>query len=96
MRGGKVTEWAEALRVLPRDLPEALHRLYRESVTLHEELIHFRQKVHEGPMVHIDETMSLAESALREASEGLSFAQIEASKEVYCHDEQAGTDRQPR
>ncbi len=83
MRGGKVTEWAEALRVPPRDLPEALHRLYRESVTLHEELIHFRQKVHEGPMVHIDEAMSLAESALREASEGLSFAQFEASKEVY-------------
>jgi len=83
MRGGKVTEWAEALRVPPRDLPEVLHRLYRESVTLHEELIHFRQKVHEGPMVHIDEAMSLAESALREASEGLSFAHLEASKEMY-------------
>ncbi len=34
-------------------------------------------------MVHIDEAMSLAESALREASEGLSFAHLEASKEVY-------------
>lgn len=83
MRGGKVTEWAEALRVPPTELPEALRRLYRESVTLHEELIHFRQKVHEGPMVHIDEAMSLAESALREASEALSFAYLEASKEVY-------------
>jgi len=83
MRGGEVIEWAEALRVPPRELPEALRRLYRESVTLHEELIHFRQKVHEGPMVHIDEAMSLAESALREASEGLSFAHLEASKEVY-------------
>ncbi len=83
MRGGKVTEWAEALRVPPRDLPEALRRLYRESVTLHEELIHFRQKVHEGPMVHIDEAMALAESALREASEGISFAQLEASREVH-------------
>jgi len=83
VRGGKVTEWAEALRVPPRDLPEALRRLYRESVTLHEELIHFRQKVHEGPMVHIDEAMALAESALREASEGISFAQLEASREVH-------------
>ena len=83
MRGGKVTEWAEALRVPPRDLPEALRRLYRESVTLHEDLIHFRQKVHEGPMVHIDEAMALAESALREASEGISFAQLEASREVH-------------
>jgi len=83
MRDGKVTEWAEALRVPPTELPEALRRLYRESVTLHEELIHFRQKVHEGPMVHIDEAMSLAESALREASEALSFAYLEASKEVY-------------
>ncbi len=55
MRGSKVTDWAEALRVPPRDLPEALRRLHRESVTLHEELIHFRQKVHEGPMVHIDQ-----------------------------------------
>jgi len=83
MRGGKVTEWTEALRLPPRELPETLRRLYRESATLHEELIHFRQKVHKGPMVHIDEAMSLAESALREASEGLSFAQLEASKEVY-------------
>ena len=83
MRGGKVTEWAEALRVPPRDLPEALRRLYRESVTLHEDLIHFRQKVHEGPMLHIDEAMALAESALREASEGISFAQLEASREVH-------------
>jgi len=83
VRGGKVTEWAEALRVPPRELPDALRRLYRESVTLHEDLIHFHQKVHEGPMVHIDEAMALAESALREASEGLSFAQLEASREVY-------------
>lgn len=83
MRGGKVTDWAEALRVPPRDLPDALRRLYRESVTLHEDLIHFRQKVHEGPMVHIDEAMALAESALREASEGISLAQLEASREVY-------------
>jgi len=83
MRGGKVTDWAEALRLPPRDLPDALRRLYRESVTLHEQLIHFRQKVHEGPMVHIDEAMALAESALREASEGISFAQLEASREVY-------------
>lgn len=83
MRGGKVTEWAEALRVPPSELPDALRRLYRQSVTLHEDLIHFRQKVHESPMVHIDEAMALAESALREASEGLSFAQFEASREVY-------------
>ncbi len=83
MRGGKVTEWAEALSVPPRDLPEALRRLYRESVTLHEELIHFRQKVHERPLVHIDEALARAESALREASDSLSFAHREASREVY-------------
>ncbi len=44
MRGGKVTEWAEALSVPPRDLPEALRGLYRESVTLHEDLIPFRNR----------------------------------------------------
>jgi len=83
MRGGKVTEWAEAVHVPPRELPDALRRLYRESVTLYEELIHFRQKVHERPLAHISEALALAESALREASDGLSFAQFEAAREVY-------------
>ena len=83
MQGGKVTEWADALHVPPRELPETLRRLYRESVTLHEELIQFRQKVHERPLEHISAAMGLAESALREASEGLAFAQLEASREVF-------------
>jgi hypothetical protein len=83
MRGGKVTEWADALDVPPKELPDALRRLYRESVTLHEELIHSRQKVHERPLVHIDEALARAESALREASDSLSFAHREASREVY-------------
>ena len=82
MRRGKVTEWADALQVPPRDLPEELRRLYRESVTLHEQLIYFRQKVHQRPLEHIDAALGIAENAMREASDELSFAQCEAAREV--------------
>lgn len=83
MRGGMVTEWADALHVSPKELPDELRRLYRESVTLHEELIHFRQKVHQRPLEHISAALGVAENALSQASEGLSFALSEASREVY-------------
>lgn len=82
MRGRNTIDWANALDVIPEDLPGTLRALYRESVDLHAQVIRFRDKVHEVPDDAIDTALAIAESHVREASDNLSQALHDSQREV--------------